>query len=130
MSKFKPIMAALASLPITSIVLAGAYAWALNGDGNWNWGPNWSLNPPFCQQDCYPHTTNDDATIAPVSNNVPKVTLESSQTIDDLIISGRAEFDLHEFTTSDGNTKTITADSIIIASAYVRVENKAALKTN
>ena len=106
-----------------SMAMAAIFAWDDSASGNWSDQTEW--NSIGCPADCYPHTTNDDASIA---TDGVTITLTESVTIDDLTFSGDATSAMG--LKAIGSTGRVIADSIIISGTSVQLTDLAALKAD
>jgi len=106
--------------------LALGLTFTRDGTGNYNDEAKWDHEGGFCYASpyCYPHSTNDDATIG----EGVTINLTQDEEIDDMGISGSHVNDPTVFTTG-GTVKTVECYSITISDAYVVVEELAVLKT-
>ena len=99
--------AVAATCAMAALALGGSYVWDENvNDGNWNDNTNWLST--FCAPPCYPSTLDDDARI----EDAATITLDPDEEIDDLYLSGIECLQELTFTTPEGTTKTVSAESI------------------
>jgi len=117
------------------VALATSYTWT--GDSqqctqNENavclWGEqlNWDPTGYSCTPNCFPRTTDDDATIA---EDVYNLTLDETLEIDDLGITMTGTPHRAIFLAS-GDGETVTCDTITISGATVSVTDLAGLKAD
>ena len=125
-------IAVLGLLCTAAVALAVNFTWNTNSSGDWDDEDNWDRDGYWCYDtpDCYPHTTNDDATVA---RNV-RVDMTTEE-IDTLTISnttgnnGGPNFD------ADGSLKTLTCRVVVInggsnVDTHTTVENYGKIITN
>jgi len=99
---------------IAGVALAGAFTWDGGvSSGQWSNENSWE-SPPFCQMDCWPRTTDDDATIDRDGNVTAEFTTDVE--IDDLNISNSGNSkNTRTFFTEVVGGATLKCDTITIS---------------